>query len=273
MPDKPEFVSPSGVAYYATPATGEELEKLTEALQQAEQAYRADPEDVEKLIMFGRRLAYLWRYHEAIDVFCMGIKRHPHNPMLYRHRGHRYISIRDFRRAEADLAHAANLKDDSFEIWYHLGLARWLLGDFNAALQAYRASYRTAADDNFRAAASNWLWLTLRRTGHDDEAKDLLKGLQPATGEEAINYYLCLLYKGEKPEQEISAMMESSGIIHVTLGFGIGAWHLVSGRPGQARNYFEKVLEGSYWPGFGFIAAETELQRTNPATARPTGPE
>ena len=99
------------------------------------------------------------------------------------------------------------------------------------------------------------------RTGHAEEANGLLKGLQPATGEDAMYYYLCLLYKGEKPETELAAMMGASGISHVTLGCGIGAWHLVSGRPEQARRYFETVLEGPYWPGFGFIVAEAEIQR------------
>jgi len=265
MPGKPEFVSPSDVAYYATPATGEELAKLARELEEAEQAYRADPGDVEKLIMFGRRLAYLWRYHEAIDVFSAGIMQWPRNPMLYRHRGHRYISIRNFRAAEADLAHAANLKDDSFDIWYHLGLARWLLGDFNGALLAYRASHHAAADDNYRAAASNWLWLTLMRTGLSEEAKDLLRELQPATGEDVMYYYLCLLYKDEKPETELAALMESSGISYVTLGCGIGLWHLVSGRLEHAPKYFERVLKGQYWPGFGFIVSETEIERMKSA--------
>ena len=64
---------------------------------------------------------------------------------MYRHRGHRYVSIREFDRAIADLEYAATLiegTEDEIEpdgmpnamnipvsslhsnIWYHLGLAR-----------------------------------------------------------------------------------------------------------------------------------------------------
>ena len=75
----------------------------------------------------------------------------PNEPRLYRHRGHRYITIRKFDLAIADLRKASQLiagKPDEIEpdgapnkagiprstlqsnIWYHLGLAQYLAGDF-----------------------------------------------------------------------------------------------------------------------------------------------
>jgi len=118
--EKPEAISLLGKKLYATPAEGEELLKLQNDLKEAIIKVEANPEDPENIIMYGRRLAYLWRYHEAIDVYTKGIENHPDYAMLYRHRGHRYISIREFDRAVADLTKASKLNDHDFDIWYHL---------------------------------------------------------------------------------------------------------------------------------------------------------
>ena len=57
----------------------------------------------------GRRLGYLWRYQDAIAMFSKGDRAHPNNPKLYRHRGHRYITVRQFDRAIADFEKATTL--------------------------------------------------------------------------------------------------------------------------------------------------------------------
>jgi len=41
----------------------------------------------------------LGRFREAIAVYSIGIDGHPEDSRLYRHRGHRFISIRLFERA------------------------------------------------------------------------------------------------------------------------------------------------------------------------------
>ncbi|MBM3298243.1 MAG: hypothetical protein FJY83_11690, partial [Candidatus Aminicenantes bacterium] len=100
---KPEAVSLLGRPLYATPASGEELAKLEKELADARASRRARPNDPEALIALGRRLAALWRYNEAIEVYTNGIMRWSNNAMLFRHRGHRFISIREFEKAVLDL--------------------------------------------------------------------------------------------------------------------------------------------------------------------------
>ena len=70
------------------------------ALQQA-------PGDRDAWIWLGRRLGYLGRYRDAIDVYTEALERWPGDPFLLRHRGHRFLSVREFARAERDLARAA----------------------------------------------------------------------------------------------------------------------------------------------------------------------
>ncbi len=119
---EPELVSLLGRPLYAAPASGEALLKLEKDLAAAQAARRARPNDPQALILLGRSLAALWRFHEAIDVYSEGIRRWSANPLLFRHRGHRFISIREFEKAVIDLVKARTLKDNDFDILYHLGL-------------------------------------------------------------------------------------------------------------------------------------------------------
>lgn len=174
---EPEVVSLLGKKLYAAPAEGEELAKLKATLEEAARALDVSPDNVEAIINYGRALAGLWRYHEAIEVYSKGIASHPDEAMLYRHRGHRYISIRDFERAATDIAKAAALNDKDFDIWYHLGLAHYLRGDFDKARAAYESCLMVAADDDSKIAISNWLYATLRRLGRKEDAAKVLEGI------------------------------------------------------------------------------------------------
>jgi tetratricopeptide (TPR) repeat protein len=260
---EPEVISLFGKKLYATPAVGEELLKLRDELREAIKKVEANPEDPENIIMYGRRLAYLWRYHDAIDVYSKGIKRFSDHAMLYRHRGHRYISVRQFDKAFADLARASELNDHDFDIWYHLGLAHYLKGQFQQAVDAYQNCLKVAEDDDSKIAISNWLYITLRRLGKEDDALKVLDGIREGMEvEENQSYYdLLLFYKGEKTEAEISALAEASDLNMATVGYGVGCWYLYNNQKEAAVVYFKKIVGGKYWPAFGFIAAEAELAR------------
>jgi hypothetical protein len=41
----------------------------------------------------------------------------------------------------------------------------------------------------------------------------------------------------------------------------VANYHLVTGDRAQARQVFEKIVAGSGWNAFGYIAAEADLQR------------
>jgi tetratricopeptide (TPR) repeat protein len=260
---KPEVISLLGKELFATPAEGEDLLRLQKDLEEAEEKLSANPEDPESVILYGRRLAYLWRYHEAIAVYTGGIKNFPDHAMLYRHRGHRYISIRKFDLAVADLSKAAELNNNDFDIWYHLGLAHYLNGDLEKALPAYKSCLLAAEDDDSRIAISNWLYITLRQLGREDEAIGVLNTISEGMEvSENLSYYdLLLFYKGKKAEKDIINIEEASDLELATVGYGIGCWHLYNNDESTARAYFEKILATRYWPAFGFIAAEADLFR------------
>lgn len=84
---QPEAHSLFGEPLYAPAIPAEQRAKLDSNLVKAQADYRQNPKDEEHIIWLGRRLAYLWRYREAIEVFSKGITLHPKSHRLLRHRG------------------------------------------------------------------------------------------------------------------------------------------------------------------------------------------
>ena len=73
---------------------------------EADDALAEAPEDIDALVWMGRRTAYLGQYREAIDIYTHALTLHPDNARLYRHRGHRYITVREPDNAIADFERA-----------------------------------------------------------------------------------------------------------------------------------------------------------------------
>jgi alpha-beta hydrolase superfamily lysophospholipase len=283
-PARAEAVSLLGRPLASPPLTEERRATLEANLAAATAAFVKAPDDADAILWLGRRTAYLGRYREAIDVFTRGIARHPRDARFYRHRGHRYLTVRELDKAEADLARAAELirgtpdavEPDGepnaanvptstlhFNVWYHLGLARYLKGDFAGAARAYRECLATAKDSNDRlVAASDWLYLTLRRQGRKAEADALLVPITRdlAVVENTAYRNRLLLYKGDLSPDEARAL-GTTPVDAATYGYGIAAWHLVNGRADQAKALCEQVAQGAQWPAFGVLAAEAELAR------------
>jgi tetratricopeptide (TPR) repeat protein len=251
-------------------------------LAEARTALDANRDDADALIWVGRRLAYLGRYREAIDVFTDGITRHPEDARLYRHRGHRYITIREFDRATTDLQKAAELirgKPDEVEpngqpnaagiptstlqsnIWYHLALANYLKHDFEAALPAWLEGMAVSNNDDMKAATSDWLYMTYRRL---DRAADAARVLEPINAdmrilENTAYHRRLLMYKGEIPTDSLLNVQEADPVQIATYGYGVGNWYLYNGERAKADEIFRRILEGPNWAAFGYIAAEAEL--------------
>ena len=259
-------------------------QKLEANLAQAEKDLAANPKSADAIIWVGRRLGYLWRYQDAIEMFSRGIAAHPNDARMYRHRGHRYITVRQFDRAVKDFEQAVSLikgqPDEiepdgqpnpagkprstlQFNIWYHLALAHYLKGDFEKALAAYNECMKVSNNDDSIVATSDWLWMTLMRLNRKADAAKVLERITPKMDilENGSYHRRLLMYKGlEKPEALLDPT-NADGLTIATQGYGVGNWYLVTGDRQRARQTFEKVVTGPNWSAFGYIAAEADLQR------------
>jgi len=279
---KPEATALSGKPLYRIALPDQQ--KLEANLAQAEKELAANPNDPDALIWVGRRLGYLWRYQDAIAMFSKGIAAHPQDARMYRHRGHRYITVREFDRAIADFEKAVALikgqPDEiepdgqpnpagkprstlQFNIWYHLGLAHYLKGDYARALDAYEECMKVSNNDDSITATSDWMWMTLMRLNRTAEAAKVLERITPKMDilENGSYHRRLLMYKGlEKPEALLDPA-NADGLTLATQGYGVGNWYYVTGNTARAREIFEKVVAGPNWSAFGYIAAEADLQR------------
>jgi tetratricopeptide (TPR) repeat protein len=260
--------------------------RAEQQLAEARAAFERAPENPDSIVWLGRRLGYLGRIREAIEVYTRGIALHPGNPWLYRHRGHRYITVRELDEAIADFERARALvagRPDQVEpdgqpnalnqpigtlhsnIMYHLGLAYYLKGQFSRAIPIYRAELASAHNDDRRVSTAHWLYMALRRLGRANEAARLLApiGRDMQVIENEAYHRLLLLYQGILPADSVLAMTPAGemSVTDATAAYGIGNWHLYNGRVPAAREIFRRIVAGGQWGAFGYIAAEAELAR------------
>lgn len=301
LPEAPagaQAVSLLGRPLEAPPLPPERRAALENDLAQAELRLQSQPDSEDAAIWVGRRRAYLGDFRGAITVFSDGLKRHPRSPALLRHRGHRYITLRSFDLAERDLARAARLTRgtaDAIEpdgmpndrniprstlqtnIWYHLGLARYLQRNWPGAADAFRECLRLSPNDDMTVAASHWLWCSLRRAGRDEDAARVLDPIRTDMDviENASYHRLLLLYKGLLAPEQIMPDVTQASATDSAIAYGVAHWLLKTGDADRARRAFEWTVRTGAWPSFGVIAAEAELASAlydSPSRARRPAP-
>jgi tetratricopeptide (TPR) repeat protein len=279
---RPEALSLLNRPLYQVQIPLEQRTALQLQLDSAAQHYIANPDDADAVIWLGRRLAYLGRYRDAISVFSAALEKHPADARILRHRGHRYLTTRQLDLAIADLQSAAALVEgqpDAIEpdgqpnpaniptstlqgnIYYHLALAHYLRRDFARAADAWERALARATTDDMRVAVSDWLYLTYRRLGRAGDAEQLLRSLDRELEIFENHAYerRLRLYRGTLPPDSLLPVRGQDPVQVATYGYGVGAWYLLRGDTARAEELFRRVLRGTNWAAFGFIAAEAEI--------------
>lgn len=248
-----QYRSPAGVEYRSQRDTG--------AIARAESALAASPRNVDLLIQLGVAQSGVRQYREAIATFTRALAIAPQNPLLYRWRGHRYLSLREFDRAMDDLTKGSRLDSTVYGIWYHLGIVRYARGDFAGAADAFTRALTRAPDAAERAGATDWLWMSLSRAGRTPDARALLDRRPDSLPAGNAYAQRLRLYRGETGPDSVITPADTSDIAVATLSYGIGNWYLVRGDSTRARIWFERSVRSGGWPAFGFIVSELELRR------------
>jgi tetratricopeptide (TPR) repeat protein len=271
------------------PVMSDETRKVYQTkLAEADAVHLEKPNEADSIIWLGRRTAYLGNYKNAVRIFSSGLTLHPADARFYRHRGHRYLTLRCFDDAIADLNKAAALikgKPDEIEpdglpnakniptstlqsnIWYHLGLAYYVKGDHKNAVRAYQEAQKVSTNNDMRVATTYWHYMTLRRLGRRSEAKKLLGSIKKDIELIENTDYLELLKlnRGEITADKLLATIsgDADTLGSASLGYGIGNYYLYNGDKTKAAEIFRKVVAGNQWASFGYIAAEAELAKMN----------
>lgn len=240
--------------------------------------------DRDSWIWVGRRLAYLGRFREALDVYSAALLRFPDDPRLLRHRGHRHLTLRELEAARRDLARAAagiatlpnEVEQDGLpnprneprttlhgNVWYHLGLAEYLLGNDAEALAAWDRARAIAGNDDAWVAAAYWSVLGSWRVGVDP--KPILAEVTADMDlvENHTYHLLLLVFRGDVDAAPLRAAVldpeTGGGVDRATLGYGLAAQALAAGETDTGLALCRAVLRSPAWNAFGYLAAEATL--------------
>jgi len=251
--------------------------KSFDQFKSAKTTYFDNQNNAEALIWYGRRTAYLGYFQEAIKLFTLGIKNHPDDARFYRHRGHRYISTRQYDKAISDFKKAVLLTDgkvDQLEpdglpntkniplstlhgnIWYHLGLAYYLKNDMKNALKAFNNRSVTHKYDDNIVSGGHWLYMINRRLGKIDKSIAIINEVHKDMDiiENMSYHQSCLFYKGELQESE----MEMDEVALYTLA----NWYVYEKNDTiKAKEYYQNLLEKGNPYSFAYIAGESDWNR------------
>lgn len=292
----PNTRAPVAPAYQAISALGDTLRmfpigdavraRYERQLAEARRGYVSAPTNLDSIVWYARRLGYLGRLRESIEIYTRGLAFHPDNPWLLRHRGHRYISVRDFDAAVRDLKRADELtrdKPDEVEpdgqpnaantpigtlksnIGYHLALAYYLKGSWGEAAEVAQREVDAATNDDRRVSMAHWLYMALRRAGRNDEAAKVLTPIRRDMRviENQAYHKLMLLYKGLLPAESVLSVSPTGelSVQDASAAYGVANWHWYNGRRAEAEALWRRIVAGGQWGAFGSIAAEVELAR------------
>lgn len=257
---------------------------LVEELLMAEKAFEKNPEDLNTLIWYGRRLAYLNRFNEAIIIFSKGLKEFPKNPELLRHRGHRYLTTRNLDLAKKDFSMAAKtakklplqsemdgrpneqnkpLGNLQRNIYYHWALTQYCAGNYHSSAALWKKCLEYCQYIEMKVSVWDWLFLTYLKSGKDKLAKEILNDLpQVDSLMENDNYYQRLLmYQRHFPEKNLSVEPDTSAGISMAYGFACLAES--KGETTKANQILQEIMKTRQWNSFSYLAAEADLSRMN----------
>lgn len=262
-----------------TPAWSASTRKKLELdLEIARAVFEVAPDREDSFIWLGRRLGYLGRYPEAIDIFTAGLQTFPDSYKLHRFRGRHRARNRDFHGAIADYQDGLKKMQghpDSFEpdglpnsrgltistyrgnLHYYLGQTSFATGDYRRMITQLDLSTESpiALDiPDHRLAVVFWQYLAHMKLGEVEQAEALLHSV-PAELQliENETYHRAIkVLQGVTPPQ--LAETEGDSLSRFALGMGLE----FDGERSASNRVLGELVDDSalgYWP------AEVELVR------------
>lgn len=277
----PETTSFLGKPLYRKQADSLVLMKADSAIEAIRDKGDLNEEDY---IAISRHLVSTGRFRDAVNNFTEGINKFPNSFKLLRHRGHRYLNLREPDKAIVDLKKAEELirnEPETWEydgagnptatyqhqIWYHIGLYHFLKREYNESAVAYEKSLKYTKEGNNIAGASDWLYNAYQRSGQTDKIPELLK---PFTLDFDINekdypyYRRLLLFHGVITPEELvdeNKPIDEMSLTGVTDLYGLADWYAYKGDAAKANELYEKVSQSNEWAGFAVACAELDLKK------------
>ena len=155
-----------------------QLQNLPHGLADTDEilACRAKPQTYENILELADALCWQLRFREAIDALTQAVKLEPERMEAYRKRGPKYLDTLQFERALADYTRCEQADGVSVMSRYRIGMAQYMLQNYDAATAAFAGSLAIAPqDDDMYIADVYWLVLSQLCAEKADEAQKTLQ--------------------------------------------------------------------------------------------------
>lgn len=276
-----EGTSFRGEPLYRNPVAEDRLAELQAQIAPLE-AETALTED--EYIALGRLYIAANRFRDTVDLYTRGLEEHPGSFKLRRHRGHRYINLRELDKAIVDLREAVDLigtdhvdvleynasgePTATYEhwVWYHIGLYNYLNENWSEAAAAYQKCVDTATANGVLVGATDWLYNAYMKGGMPEQASAALERIPPDldTNRDHPYFKRVMLYKGVlQPEEIIDIEKPGSewNGFDITAGYGVGNWFGFNGDSATADSIHQKILETPFWNAWAYVVTDREFSR------------
>jgi tetratricopeptide (TPR) repeat protein len=256
-----------------------ELRQYDRALTAFDRAIQLDSKNVLAYRRRAAALASLRRYDDAVATCSNGMAANPGETTLLVDRGHYYLNLHRIDLALADLSRVEAMRTETVvvplnardrimrlqvedaRLWFHLGFARYLNGQFAAAADTFDKCIRTTAG----SVCYGWGYLALRRAGRDNEAKAFLgpTTIAPSLGRHRTDFLRSIIFTFWATSWELDpSQLPDDPLDRAAVAHNAGIWHLLNGNTDRARTFFQLATAAPSDPdAFGALAAEAELKR------------
>lgn len=234
-------------------------------------ACRAEPENYEGLLSLADALCWQLRFREAIDALTRAIALAPERIEAYRKRGPKYLDTLQFGAALDDYTRCERADGVSVESRYRIGMAHYMLREYDAAAAAFSDSLALVSrDDDMCVADIYWLVLSLLRAEKNADAHAVLR-----------QHYAPDMYVGHHTAYE-KAMRVAAGFAELDemlseleaepedLQYTMAAYGLMvllesRGKQARTEALREKILRrDGFWYCFSYLAAYTDAAQAEP---------
>ena len=236
-------------------------------------ACRAKPRTYETLLELADALCWQLRFREAIDALTQAIALEPARMDAYRRRGPKYLDTLQFERALTDYTRCEQADGVSVMSRYRIGMARYLMRKYQAAIAAFSDSLAIAPqDDDMYIADVYWLVLSQLRAGKTDEAqKTLQQHYRPDmyVGHHTAYEKAMRVAAGAVPMEDMLAELdaEEDDLQFAMTAYGLCVLLETHGETEKADALREKLLvRDGFWFCFSYLAAYTDRGEAGKST-------
>lgn len=219
-------------------------------------------ETFEDLMALAKALVFQLRYREALKIYDRAVALESDNILCYRQRAPRLINTLQPEKAAADLEKCRALGGAEDDISYRLGIARYLAGDYAAAMAEEAICY-PLVDEEMGIAAMYWHTLSAWRAGAEPELLNRHYHPGMAVGHHTAYEGAMSLPAGARSEEEILHRLEDPAITDLEysmLAYGVSAYLDHIGRSGPAAKLRASILpRDGFWISYAYLAAWNDI--------------